>query len=217
MKIKPSYILLLLLCFILSCKKEKIKSISPVSIDSIKPATKSEVKVDKQLSEEEFIDSVVMAFKNKNEKYLNSLIDPEYRFYIIPGPGTLMHFDLMEKIEFSQAYLNYHNFGVPNGKLPKLQYSSETPQFDCETQKWDKYGLYRITGNIKVFENILVGQEMGQWEVNPDDRIIAKKLDPITKSVYFTEKDSDVIFGFAQVNGRYILIYVNVQPTYCDI
>lgn len=214
MKTKPSYILLFLLCYILSCKKEEIKTVSVPKQDTAKTATKTIIKNSDQ---EQFILDVIAGFKNKDAKFLNSLIDPKVGFYIIPGPGTLMHFEAMDKIDFTNNYLYYHKFGALTTTKYKLQATNHSPEYDCDNQKWDKYGLFLITGDYPVFENILIRQEMGQMEVNPQDIVFAKRIDAITKTVYFTEKDSDVVFGFAKKDGRYIITYIDVQKTYCDI
>lgn len=171
----------------------------------------------RELDFEAEIFDILNAFKTKDEKRLNARIDTSIGFYIIPGPGTLLHFEKSDYISFAEPLMAYHQFGVAEKVKYKIIEIDEFPEYSCENRKWNKNGLFLIRGNAHIFTNILDRQLLGGQKIVAGDPEIAKKIDPITKTVILAQKDSDIIFGVAEIKGRLILTYLDLSCTYCDI
>lgn len=168
-------------------------------------------------SEEKIIQTIIKAFRSKDEKTLNALIDPQTGFYVRSGPGVLPHFEKWTKVDFSNPLMEYHKFGAPGDNNYSIIRTDERPAYDCETFKWNKTGLFLMSVNLHPFNEVIRAQAAGGEEPTPQDKAIADKLDPITTVVFLTEKDADIIFGFAKKDGRYILTWLDLFQTYCDI
>lgn len=169
------------------------------------------------LNEKDEIYKIIKAFKKRDEKTLNKYINSSIGFYIIPGPGTLLHFEKIDSISFKNAYFAYHQFGSFDGSKHQKIIASKAPEYSCENLKWDRYGLFLIKGKTNIFKKILEMQILGGLDIDKTIFLIAKKIDSITQTVYLTEKNSDIIFGFTKINGQVILTYLDLSQTYCDI
>ena len=165
------------------------------------------------------INRIVQAFQRKDTVILNAYINPEIGFYLIPGPGTIPHFEAMEAIDFSNGYLSYHQFGVA-GSSPNILKKEMLPQYSCETFTWSEYGLYAGTGKSGRLTGIMEMQSLAGEEGHKgsaEDKAIAKRVDAVTTDVVLAEKDTDIVFGIALIAGRYYLTYLDLRDSYCDV
>ncbi len=165
------------------------------------------------------INRIIQAFQKKDTAVLNAYINPDLGFYLIPGPGTIPHFEAMETIDFSNGYLSYHQFGVSGTTLP-MQRKEALPQYSCETFTWSEYGLFAGTGRSKRLTGImeiqaLAGEE--DYKGSDEDKAIAKRVDAVTMDIVLAEKDTDIVFGVALIAGRYYLTYLDLRDSYCDV
>jgi hypothetical protein len=211
-----SPIIIILLFF--SCKNEKKSTNLNSTKTKIEKQNIQLPNVNGEISNEKIeILTIINAFEKKDEKTINEFINPSIGFYIIPGPGTFLHFEKLDKINFTNPYIKYHKFG--NFKETKYQIiqTDKFPQYSCENQKWDKYGLFLIRGNSNIFNKILQKQIFGGQKIEANSNEIAKKIDSITETVFLTKKNSDIIFGFTKINGQIALTYLDLSQTYCDI
>ncbi len=175
-------------------------------------------KIDSKKELELEILKIISAFENKDEKTLNSYLDKDLGFYLVPGPGTLLHFEKSEKIDFSNDYISYHEFGKPGLGNYKIKYES-FPRYDCENYTWDKYGIFVakkygsvLTGIIENPQNLVEGKIYTKDEIES-----IRKVDKITKPVILTKKDGDISFGIAKFKDKYIITYFEIYQSYCDI
>ncbi|UIR56799.1 hypothetical protein LZQ00_03035 [Sphingobacterium sp. SRCM116780] len=44
-----------------------------------------------------------------------------------------------------------------------------------------------------------------------------KQIEKISTQVYLIEKEGDIAFGVAKLNGKYIITLLNLSESYCDI
>ncbi len=174
-------------------------------------------KIDAKKELELEIRKISSAFENKDEKTLNTYVDKDLGFYLVPGPGTLLHFEKLEKIDFSNSYIAYHQFGKQLGDS-KVKYES-FPSYDCENYEWDKYGIFvgRKYGSILTWiienpQNLVEGKIYTKEEIET-----IHQIDKITKRVIITKKDGDISFGIAKVKDKYIITYLEIYQSYCDI
>ncbi len=213
-RISPIFIFIVLIIF--SCKNETKENTIKLDSPTITIEQQNRSRASVEVEKDEII-AIINAFKNKDEKALNERIDTNVGFYIIPGSGTLLHFEKLDKISFTIPLFKYHRFGNIEKNNYKIIDVDKGPEYSCEDEKWDKYGLFLIGGKSTIFSNILDGQILGGQENEPNSREIAKSIDAITKTVFLTEKNSDIIFGIAKIHGKTILTYLDLSRTYCDI
>ena len=195
-----------------SLESEKSSSESLIQIDTIK----SEINPKDELENE--IRKIITAFEKKDELTLNTYLDKDIGLYLIPGPGTLLHYEKLTSLDFSNAIIAYHQFGKESEKNYEFKYEN-FPRYDCEYFEWDKYGLfvaseYRsiLTGIIKNPQNVIEGKIYTEEEIK-----IIEAIDKITRSVMLTKKDGDINFGIAKLNGKYIITYLDIHESYCDV
>ena len=161
---------------------------------------------------------IIRAFANHDQKTLNTYIDPNVGIYLIPGPGTLLHFERLDSIDFTNPYIQYHKFVTEQSASEKISYET-LPTFDCENFTWNKYGLFvaKEYGSILTFiiqnpQNAVEGKVYSEAEIKTINNI-----DKITRSIILAEKDTDVHFGLAKLNGRYIITFLDLHESYCDV
>ncbi|GAA4149912.1 hypothetical protein GCM10022217_02390 [Chryseobacterium ginsenosidimutans] len=214
---KQTFSIFLILLFF-SCKNEKKSINSNSSKTEVEKQNINLPNVNREKNNEKTeILTIINAFEKKDEKTLNEFINPSVGFYIIPGPGTLLHFDKQNKISFKNPNIEYHNFGNPEETEYQIIQTNKFPKYSCENQKWDKNGLFLIRGNSNVFSNILEMQILGGQKIEPNNKEMATRIDSITETIFLTKKDGDIIFGFAKIDGQLILTYLDLSQTYCDI
>ncbi|MCD9853412.1 hypothetical protein LUD75_01755 [Epilithonimonas sp. JDS] len=90
------FILILFSISLFSCKNEKEKNTN-TNIQNEKIPIATKIQNPKAELENEII-KLIKAFKTKDEKALNSYIDTNIGFYLIPGPGTLLNFKKTNEI-----------------------------------------------------------------------------------------------------------------------
>ncbi len=175
-------------------------------------------KIDSKKELELEILKIISAFEKKDEKTLNSYLDKDLGFYLVPGPGTLLHFEKLEKIDFSNDYISYHEFGKPGLGNYKIKYES-FPRYDCENYTWDKYGIFVAKKYGSVLTGIIENpQNLVEGKIYTNDEIESiRKIDKITKPVILTKKDGDISFGIANYKDKYIITYLEIYQSYCDI
>lgn len=161
---------------------------------------------------------IASAFENKDEKTLNTYLDKDLGFYLVPGPGTLLQYHKLEKIDFSNGYIAYHQFGKPLGDSFKMKYET-FPIYDCENFEWDKLGIFVsskygsiLTWIVENPQNLVEGKIYTKEEIES-----INKIDKITRPVIITKKDGDISFGIAKVKDKYIITYLEIYQSYCDI
>ena len=112
----------------------------------------------------------------------------------------------------------YHNFGKQNPANYKFKYE-EFPRYNCETLEWNKYGIFVATKYGSILNGIIENpQNKVEGKIYSEDEIgIVKNIDKITKSVISTKKDGDIDFGIAKIKGKYIITYLDIHESYCDI
>ncbi|OAH69300.1 hypothetical protein AXA65_14770 [Chryseobacterium sp. FP211-J200] len=171
-----------------------------------------------KLELENEIFKVINAFKTKDEKTLNSYIDANVGFYLIPGPGTLLNFVTMDKISFDNAHISYHKFGDESIQRYKPIYENP-PTYDCETYKWSKEGLFIDNEKITIFTYIVENPLNNEYDISftKDEIAKIKQMEKISKLVHLAEKEGDIVFGIAKHNGKYIITFLNFSQSYCDV
>ena len=197
-----------------NAESEKVEEVNTIEN---KKSISSDSERSRDTEFENEIVAIVNAFKNKDGAFLNRYIDAEIGFYIIPGAGTLRHFEKVDSLDFKDPQMEYHPFGKPENEKYKVIYTKKSPEYSCESQGWNRYGLFVISGKSNVFSNILYAQEQDGWDISTQDRTIADKVDAITQTVFLTQKDSDIVFGISRKGNKYILTYLDLNYTYCDI
>ena len=213
------FILILFSISLFSCKNEKEKNEknTNTNIQNEKIPVATKIQNPKSELENEII-KLLKAFKTKDEKTLNSYIDTNIGFYLIPGPGTLLNFKKTDEISFSDANVSYHKFGSNETHNYKPIYENP-PTYDCETYKWSKEGLFIDKERVDIFTSIVENPLNKEYDISfsKDEVAEIKQMEKISTQVYLTEKDGDIVFGIAKYNGKYIITFLNFSPSYCDV
>lgn len=194
---------------------EEIKE-SNLKIDANKGVGIGEKSAKDEFENEIF--KIIRAFAKRDQKTLNSYVDRNIGIYLVPGPGTLLHFERLDSIDFSNSYVTYHQFVKKVENEYRINYEN-LPTFDCESFTWNKYGLFVaneygsiLTGIIENPQNAVEGKIYSEDEIKT-----IRNIDKITKSIILTQKDGDVHFGLAKLNGKYIITFLDIHESYCDI
>lgn len=213
-----SLLLLIPVLFGLQSCEPKVSENQNQNTTIAKKTTLKATKIDAKKELELEILKIISAFESKDEKALNSYLNKDLGFYLVRGPGSLLHFEKLEKIDFSNSYIAYHQFGKPDLENYKIKYET-FPTYDCENFKWDKYGVFVaskygsiLTWIIENPQNLVPGKVYTSDEI---ERI--RKIDKITKSVIIAKKDGDISFGIAKFKNKYVITYLEIYQSYCDI
>jgi hypothetical protein len=160
---------------------------------------------DKKL--EETINKVVKAFKEKDAASLNTLIHPDYKLAVVYRSGVFDEFALAERIDFDNPVPNY--FPYPNFSTSYPIRYETCPTYDCDEEKWDKYGLFC---NPKQVDHLLSATAKNLNEYVEENMVSAEKIEGFVKLeekskrvVLVDEKGGTLIFYITPADGNWYI------------
>jgi hypothetical protein len=129
-----------------------------------------------------------------------------------------LHFEKWDSINFSDPYISNYNFGDKALTNYTIKYEPK-PVYSCEDYKWDKYGLFVDDNTDSLFTTIMDRLKKYEEGISfPKEEIAqVKQIEKISQGVYLAEKDGETVFGITYYGGRYILTFLNVSESNCDV
>lgn len=163
---------------------------------------------DKEL--ENTIFSILEAYSDKDTATLNSFINEETGLYVLFRRGTMDEFLWTDRIGFDNPipeYFPYFGFEM----FGKIQYEA-LPQFDLDTESWDKFGLYVDTTYVdnllsKTAKNLVEyrGDNIEANLINQFEEIERKSF----RIILVDSKGGEFIFYLTKQNGKWVLTIID--------
>ncbi|MFZ4862414.1 hypothetical protein ACL9RF_09525 [Sphingobacterium sp. Mn56C] len=161
------------------------------------------------------IKGFVKAYSSKDAKKVNSYVHPELGLTIIYRPGVADHFTKVSGIDFDKPVPENFPYPILTNSYA-LKYE-KLPEYDCGTEKWDKFGFFCDTtshpnqvSTIVAFqkefnEQVVSAKELQDIEANEEHsyRVIITLSDPL-------------VFHVQNFNGRWYITTLDRAYAGCD-
>ena len=163
---------------------------------------------DKEL--ENTIFSILKAYSDKDTATLNSFINEETGLYVLFRRGVFDEFEKTMQIDFNKPvpeYFPYFEFEM----FGKIQYET-LPQFDYDTESWDKFGLYVDTAFV---DNLLSRTAKNLVEYREDkieSNLISQFEEIESKSfriILVDRNGGEFIFYLTKLNDNWFLTIID--------
>lgn len=193
--------LLLLLVILYACNERK--PASKTDARATVPATAG-VPIGKAALLEETIVKIIDAYAMKEGAEVSNFIHKDEGIVTLYRIGVFNEYKRTALFDFEKPVpLHFRYFTVPNDL--KLQYGA-IPEFDCGTDKWDKYGLYCDT----VHKNTMLSGALENLVKYRGDKIQHSEIERLKqlekKSVrvaVVAEGNAPFIFYLTYIKGRW--------------
>lgn len=171
-------------------------------------STESFCQTDKEL--ENTIFSILKAYSDKDTATLNIFINEETGLYVLFRRGVFDEFEKTMQIDFDKPvpeYFPYFGFEM----FGKIQYEA-LPQFDYETESWDKFGLYVDTTYV---DNLLskTAKNLVEYRSDNIEANLIRQFEEIeSKSfriILVDQKGGEFIFYLTKLNGKWVLTIID--------
>ncbi len=140
---------------------------------------------------------IVKAFDEKDTTTINELIHPDFGLVVLFKLGVFNEFQITKRIDFNSPippHMPYFDFQPTSN----LQYDP-LPNFDCETNEWNKEGLYCDTTQT---DSLLSTTAQNLIEFRKD------KIDPRTISSFKEIERNSHRVVLVDHNGNSLVFYV---------
>jgi len=160
---------------------------------------------------------IIKAFDSKDSDKINQYIHPAYGLIVLFRRGVMDEFEKTDKIDFKNPvpeYLPYFPFKLDL----KIKYQT-LPTHDCDSENWNKIGLYCDTTRR---DNLLSKTALNLNEYR-DENIPIKKIQDFkileSKSrriVLIDNEDGELIFYITLINNKWYLTILDRVSSDCS-
>lgn len=160
---------------------------------------------------------IIKAFDSKDSDKINQYIHPDYGLIVLFRRGVMDEFEKADKIDFKNPvpeYLPYFPFKLDL----KIKYQT-LPTHDCDSENWNKIGLYCDTTRR---DNLLSKTALNLNEYR-DENIPIKKIQDFkileSKSrriVLIDNEDGELIFYITLINNKWYLTILDRVSSDCS-
>lgn len=152
------------------------------------------------------VEKFIEAYNAKDNQAVNALIHPEYGLIVVHRPGALDWFEKVPGIDFKNPIPSYYDY-VSASHTYNLQFGS-LPVYACETESWDKAGLFvdTLTQTNVIMPIADQLSEFEDVELDPNYRTDVRVAEDDSHRVILTT-EVPLVFHVKKIDGQW---YVTV-------
>ncbi|MDR0660760.1 MAG: hypothetical protein LBG19_08165 [Prevotellaceae bacterium] len=168
---------------------------------------------------EQAVYDVMRGFSEQDADILNRLISDDIGLVVLFRRGVYDTYDKVARLDFKKPVPEYWQYPDDTYEHTLIRYES-LPAYSCDTESWDKTGLYCDTVTIdnllsRTAEN-LVRYEGDVVNITDEDIRSYKELERNSRRVVLSAGDKELIFYLTAVNGKWYFTILDRVTSDCS-